>query len=157
MIRVAEVVWWWVAAVGVWLLTLSSVTWQELAVAAACGLPAAVAAPAGRRAVGGCWRPRPGWIRWAATLPPSVLADTARVFWTALRHARDERPPGRVREVPLPHEAPEPVAAARRALATIALSSTPGTYVVDDDPERHRLVVHSLSESTSPTEKAITR
>lgn len=157
MIRVAELVWWWAAAVGVWLLTLSSVNGQDLVVAAACGLPAAVAARSGRRAVGGCWRPRPGWIRWAVTLPPSILADTARVFRTALRHARDERPPGRVREVALPHDGPQPVAAARRALATLALSSTPGAYVVDDDPGGHRLVVHSLSESTSPTEKAITR
>jgi hypothetical protein len=90
-------------------------------------------------------------------LPLSVLADSGRVFWTAVRSARGERPPGRVRKVALPHEAPEPVAAARRALATVALSATPGTFVFEDDPERHRLVVHSLAGGTSLVEKAVTR
>ncbi|WP_129310788.1 Na+/H+ antiporter subunit E [Streptomyces sp. L2] len=157
MAGAVELVWWWGAAVGVWLLTLSSVTVPDLVVAAACGLPAAVAAVAGRRAVGGRWRPRAGWLRWAAALPLSVLGDTARVFWTAVRHAGDADAPGRVREVGLPHDEPEPVAAARRALATVTLCSTPGTFVIDDDPERHRLVVHSLSGKTSLVEKAVGR
>ncbi|WP_225830046.1 Na+/H+ antiporter subunit E [Streptomyces sp. NK08204] len=158
MVRAAELVWWWwAAAVGVWLLTLSSVTLPDLMVAAACGLPSAVAARAGRLAVGGCWRPRAGWIRWAVVLPPSVVADTGRVLWTAVRHARSERPPGKLREIALPHDTPEAVAAARRALATVGLSATPGTYVLAGDPERHCLVVHSLSDTTSLVEKAVTR
>lgn len=157
MIGGAELLCWWAMTVGVWLLTLSSVTLPDLLVAAACGLPCAVAARAGRKAVGGVWRPRPGWIRWWAVLPLSVLADTARVFAVAARRGQESHPPGRVTTVHLPRDAQEPVAAARRALATLAVSSTPGTFVIADDPQALRLVVHSLSEKPTLMEKVVSR
>ena len=47
--------------------------------------------------------------------------------------------------------------AARRALATLAVTSTPGTLVVDTDPDRCLLVTHSLLPGPSRIEKAVGR
>lgn len=157
MIGGAELLCWWAATVGVWLLTLSSVTLPDLLVAAACGLPCAVAARAGRKAVGGAWRPRPGWIRWWAVLPLSVLSDTVRVFALAARPRRGPGAKGRVTTVQLPRDGQEAVAAARLALTTLVVSSTPGTFVIADDPQAHRLVVHSLSDRPTLMERVVSR
>jgi hypothetical protein len=54
---VLETGWWWGAAAGIWLLTLPSVTWPELAAALACGLPCGLAARAGRHAMRARWQP----------------------------------------------------------------------------------------------------
>jgi len=51
----------------------------------------------------------------------------------------------------------EPVAAARLALSTLVVSSTPGTFVIADDPRAHRLVVHSLSDGPTLMERVVSR
>lgn len=140
----AELLWWWGACVGIWLLTLSSVTVPELTVATACGLPCALAARAARRAVGGAWLPRPGWVAWLVLLPGAVVADTGRLAAVLPRAARRRLDPGRLRDIPLPGSEPDPVAAAHRALASLVVSASPGTVVVDSDPEEGRLMVHSF-------------
>ncbi len=157
MARAVELLWWWGAAVGIWLLTLSSVGTAELVVAAACGLPCAVAARAGRAAVRGCWTPRARWAWWPAPLAASIVADSARALLVAVRRIGGTEQRGGLREVRLPAGEPEPVAAARRALATLAVTSTPGTLVVDTDPDRCLLVTHSLLPGPSRIEKAVGR
>lgn len=144
MERVVETTVWWGLLLGVWVLTLSTIPVVELAVAAAAALPCALAAVAGRRAVAGCWRVRPRWLRWAFVLPVAVVADACRVLVVPLRpHARTGSEPGELREVPLAHD-PDPARAnGHRALAAAVVSVTPGTYVVDD-VEQDRLVAHSL-------------
>jgi multisubunit Na+/H+ antiporter MnhE subunit len=157
MARAVELLWWWGAAVGIWLLTLSSVGTAELAVAAACGLPCAVAALAGRAAVRGCWTPRARWAWWLPPLVASIVTDSARALLVAARRTRRIEQRGELREVRLPAGEPDPVAAARRALATLAVTSTPGTLVVDTDPDRCLLVTHSLLPGPSRIEKVVGR
>lgn len=157
MARLVEVVWWWGVAVGVWVLTLSSATLPELVVAAGCGLPCAVAARAGRLTVGGGWRPRWRWLAWLVPLPVAVVADAVRVLAAAVRHLGSDRPAGELREIALPAGEPDQVAAARQALMTLTLSSTPGTFVVDADPKAGRLVVHSLTEGRPRMEDVVRR
>lgn len=140
-----EVLWWWGACTGIWLLTLSSVTAPELTVAAACGLPCALAARAGRRAVGDMWRPRPAWLAWLAVLPASVAADSARLARLLVQTGGRPADPGRLRDIQLPGSEPGPVAAARRALGSLVISASPGTVVVDSDPGGSRLTVHALA------------
>lgn len=140
----AEVLWWWGACVGIWLLTLSSVTPAELTVAIACGLPCALAARAGRRAVSDTWLPRPQWLAWLVRLPASIMADSVRLATLLAPAARKRADPGRLRDIQLPGAEPGPVAVARRALASLVVSASPGTVVVDSDPRNSRLTVHAM-------------
>ena len=153
----AEVLWWWAAACGVWLLTLSSVNAAELVVALACALPCGLAAWAARVTLGGRWRPRPQWVWWLAPLAVSAFTDAVRVLLLAVRRHDVDRGAGRLVDVPLPHSDAEDVATGRAAVATLVLSSTPGTLVVQGDPERGVLTLHSLVPSGSILEKAVRR
>jgi multisubunit Na+/H+ antiporter MnhE subunit len=156
-LAVAEVLCWWAASLGLWLLTLSSVSPPELTVAIVCGLPCALAARAGRRAIGDAWLPRPVWLGWLAALPASVAADSARLAALLPRAVRGRADPGRLRDVQLPEAGPGPVALARRALGTLAISASPATLVVDSDPEDGRLLVHSLGSGRPHLDRVVAR
>lgn len=152
-----EIGWWWGAAVGIWLLTLSSVTWPDLTAAVVCGLPCGLAARAGRHAVRAVWRPSPGWARWLLPLPAAILTDTARVLGLAARSLTGAPQPGEMKEIQLPAGEPDEVASARRAVAALAFSTTPGTFVVDNDPEEDRLVIHSLTTGWPHLDQVVSR
>jgi multisubunit Na+/H+ antiporter MnhE subunit len=152
-----EVAWWWGAAVGIWLITLSSVTTPELVVAAACGVPCALAAWAGRRAMRHRWRPRPRWALWLVPLAASIIADEARLLRLALLRPSHTGPVGEWRRIQLPGGEPDAVASAHRALASVTVSATPGTFVVDGDPEEDRLVIHSLVRGWPHLDRVVRR
>lgn len=157
-----EVLWWWGAAVGIWLITLSSVTMPDLVVAVACGLPCALAAWAGRRATGNSWRPRLQWALWLVPLAASIIADEVRllrlaVLRLAVLGAARTRPAEEWRGIQLPRSEPDTVASAHRALASFTVSATPGTFVVDGDPEEDRLVIHSLVSGWPHLDRVVTR
>ena len=73
--RAVETLIWWVVLVGVWLSTLSTVSTQELVVAACCGLVCAVLATTARAVYRGSWRPARAW-----TLPVEIARDCATLF-----------------------------------------------------------------------------
>lgn len=153
----AEVLCWWLAACGVWLLTLSSVNAAELAVALACALTCALAAWAARVTLGGRWRIHPWWVWWLAPLVVSVFSDSVRVLGLALRRRDTGRERGRLVDVALPEGEPDDVAAGRAAMATLVMSATPGTLAVEADPERRVLTLHSLVPAGSLLERAVRR
>ena len=152
---VAEIGWWWAAAVAIWALTLSSVPPQELIASAICGLPCAVAARAGRRAVSGYWRPRPRWTTWLLPLLVAVPAYTARLLPGTIRWLVARQVPGELRELRVPAREPPGVAAARHAMAILAISATPGTFVVDSDPEEDKIVIHTLVSGSPHLERVV--
>ncbi len=156
LLAALEVVWWWAAAVAVWTLTLSSVPAQELIAAAACGLPCAIAARAGRKAIAGSWRPRPGWAAWLLPLLAAVPVDAARLLLLTLRQLRRWEAEGELERVRLPAE-PADVAAARQAAAVMVVSATPGTLAVDSDPEEGMLVIHTLVSGWPRLEQVVRR
>src|SRR5947209_15209212 len=82
----AELLAWWAATIGVWMVSLSAYSSQDLVVAMGCAVPCAAAAAAARRAVRGAWRP-PTSRSWAVLLllPPTIVADAARVLVAAWR------------------------------------------------------------------------
>lgn len=144
---------WWAATVGIWLVSLSAYSSQDLVVALACAVPCAALAVGARRAIRGAWRPPRDLWRVVPLLPIAIVADGARVLaavWWRGRGASmkfrsttfDTR--GRVAE-----------SAGRRALWSLLLSSTPGTYVVDADPDG-RVLLHSVGGPTS-LERLMTR
>ena len=153
----AEIGWWWAAAVAIWAQTLSSVSPQELTAAAICGLPCAVAARAGRKAVGGCWRPRLRWTAWLLPLVVAVPADTARMLVGTIRWLAARQVPGELKEIQMPAGEPPDVAAGRHAMAILTISATPGTFVVDSDPEEDKIVIHTLVSGSPHLERVVGR
>jgi multisubunit Na+/H+ antiporter MnhE subunit len=147
-----EVGLWWLALVAVWVLTLSAPSAGELVVAALVAVPCAVAARAARRTYRRAWPARRGWLRWAIHLPGAVLRDSARL----LRGVPD----GALRRVPLADDSPS-----TRAAATVLVSASPGTLVLDDDVEGDvegddtggALLVHALTDDVSGVERAVRR
>jgi multisubunit Na+/H+ antiporter MnhE subunit len=146
--RAVELVVWWCAAVGVWMLSLSAYSSQDLMVAVVCGLPCAVTAVLARRVVGAAWRPPMASVRWAMTLPWSFVVDAVQVLTLPWRPAA-RRAAGEFREVPVGATGGAAPAAGRRALASVFVSSTPGAYVVDVDPEAGRALIHAVTRRSS--------
>jgi hypothetical protein len=144
MIAIAfETVFWWALMVGVWELTLSGTTLPEIYCEVAAAFLAAVAAVATRRALGGRWLPKPSWARWLPVLAASVVADTTRVLTLAVQQLRSRQVPSRFDVVQLQWpRAVEPET--HRAYATLTLTGTPGSLVYHDEPDSHRLCLHTL-------------
>ena len=142
---VPEVAFWTAACLGVWLLTLSSVSVSEIvtaaAVSVACGVlaarPGGRSGAPGRRGCAG----RSGWSRC-----PSRCSATACACWAwppecssgaASRTAR-------LRTVQLPRGEPERRRATRQAAAAVLVSASPGTVVLDVDEDTGELRLHAL-------------
>ncbi|VBA55770.1 Na+/H+ antiporter subunit E [Mycobacterium attenuatum] len=142
---------WWMLIAGVWLATLSSRTPAELAVMTVCTLPAAVMARSARRANAGSWQFRIGWLGWLATAARDVVPQAVGVgaHRFTKRHAV-------IGAVPLPDET-RPVAAARRAAAVLTLATTPGTVVLQCDPDTRSVLMHCTRPRPSRLETAVQR
>lgn len=147
-----ELVAWYVVAVGIWMASLSAWSGQELVVAAGCAVPCAVAAVGARRAVDGAWRAPTGAMRWVLLLPAAIVVDAVRVLsWPA--RSRSE---GTFRTIDIGASGGTSSATGRRAAASFALSSTPGSYVVAADETAGTLTVHGLGGS-SLIERAVSK
>lgn len=136
---------WWLVTTALWLVTAAPPSGPEIVIAVLAGLPCGLAAAAARRAAGTAWRPRAAWLRWLPPLAVAVPADTARALYAVVRR---RRLPG-IRRLGLPPEPEDAVAAARRALVTVVLSSSPGSYAVHvapDDGGGDRAVLHVLTD-----------
>jgi len=141
---IVELLGWWVVAVGVWMASLSAWSGQELLVAAGCAVPCAVSAVGARRAVDGAWRAPAAASRWLLVLPAAVVVDAVRVLSWPLR----SRDGGTFRTVDVAAPGGTASATGRRAAASLALSSTPGSYVVAADEKAGTLVLHGLGGSS---------
>ena len=158
MRQLPELLFWWAAATGVWLLTLSSMSLSEVAVASASGLPCAVAAIAARRAVDGSWPARPAWLRWLVPLPLAVVADTARVLGRAAAVLVGRPvPSGRLRTVRLDRDRPDARWRSRQAVSTVLVSAAPGTVVVDVEVDTGLMRLHALGSGAPAMEDVVSR
>lgn len=148
-----ELLVWWGVATGIWFVSLSAYSGQDLVVALGCGAACAVVAVLARRAARLDARPPAALLRWLLILPWSVALDTGRVL------ALPWRPEARVsagefRRMPLGPSGTSPQAVGRRAMAAVLMSSTPGAYVVDIDPGDGTALVHAVGPA-SPIERAV--
>jgi multisubunit Na+/H+ antiporter MnhE subunit len=157
MVRFAvEVGLWWALMVGVWDLTLSGTTLPDISAALGAGLLSAVAAVVTRRMLGGRWLPRPRWLRWLPVVVLKLFADTARVLLLAVRHVGRRDVEGQLGVVQLKFSTPAD-ADIHRALATFAVTSTPGSVIYDAEPESHRLLKHTLVTGPPDLEGTVAR
>ena len=148
--RGLEAVFWWAACLGVWLISLSALSGEELLLATVVSLIPAVLAVAVRETAGNTWSLRwlrpdrrlPGRLGALAALPVILVADTIQALGSVpARHQ------GRFRRVPVGDARGDaPASRGRRAAATLAISVTPGSVVADIDPETGEALVHVLSE-----------
>lgn len=142
----AEAAAWWAVAFSVWMVSLSAAPLQEYLLATACSFLCGVAAVGARLAARGVWRVRAGWFRPVLLLPITLASDTVQVLLSPLHQGRARRPGGVGRFDKMPTGAIDdvPVARSARAVATILVSVTPGSFVVDADPSDGSLLVHRL-------------
>lgn len=152
-----ELLCWEGFCLGVWLITLSSVSMPELVTAIASSVPCAMATVATRRVLAGSWRPRAVWLRWLMLLPVAVVADAARVLALPLRRAGQVDECASFRQHPLSHFDNPAREAAWQAISVLAVSATPGSYVVDVDPSRDRVLLHSLVGGAPDMTKVVQR
>lgn len=137
-----EVVVWWALAFGVWLISLSATSGQEFLVAALASLPCGVAAAVAREAIGESWIVRPSWFRPLLFLPVVLFTDAAQVLAAPLRGRQRG---GRFETVPTSKGGDTAERRGRRALATVFVSITPGSFVLDIDPNSGDMLIHSLA------------
>jgi multisubunit Na+/H+ antiporter MnhE subunit len=146
---------WWAACVGIWLVSLSAYSSQDLVVACLASLPCAAVAVAARRLVGGAWRP-PGreTLLALAMLPCSIVVDAVRVLSMPWRPGG--RSAGELRWVYLGRDRERPAHdAGRQAVLSLLMSVTPGSYVVHVD-RRGRALVHAIG-APAPVERVVTK
>jgi multisubunit Na+/H+ antiporter MnhE subunit len=144
---------WWGLCVGVWVVSLSAVPRVEVVVAALVSLPCGVLAVVARTAAGNAWTFRLRWFRAAWLLPPAIVKDVIQVL-SLVRPGRQ----GTGRFAPLAisegdGEGSRPQG--RRALSTLLVTSTPGTIVIDIEPDTGRALVHEVGPGRSQLEEAV--
>jgi multisubunit Na+/H+ antiporter MnhE subunit len=142
---VAEIVFWWAAALGVWSLTLSSVDPADLIVATPLAFMCGVMAATARRALAAKWHYPHRASAWLARLPLAIAIDTVAILALPWRKLIGRLPDeGRLVRIPVAAGA-EVQPTSRRAAAAFLLSATPGTYVLHADDDTGELLVHELS------------
>lgn len=145
-----EAVVWWVVLLAAYLAIISKISITELVVGTITAAVGAGAAVITRRALTSAgsregYRPRPAWLRWLRPLPAQIAGDSIRLL----------RPRGGFGELRLPAE--EERMAALRGFAELAVSVSPGTYVVEVAPRENTFVVHRVGEAASAVEREVSR
>lgn len=138
-----ELALWWALMIGVWDLTLSGTTLPDILAAVAAGFLSAVGAIATRRLIGGRWRPRARWTLWLPVIAIKAITDTVRAFALAAGHLVHRDVETSCGEIPL-RRGPDRDVEVHHALASLAITSTPGSVVYDADTEGNRLFKHEL-------------
>jgi multisubunit Na+/H+ antiporter MnhE subunit len=133
---------WWAICFGVWIASLSAYNTHEFVVAAIAAIPSAAAGVAARRAVRGAWRPPVSALGWLALLPWVVAVDLGRLALLVVVPSRRRR--ARFQRVQIGPKGTSTEAAGERAVATLLLSLTPGSYIADIDPADGTALVHTL-------------
>jgi multisubunit Na+/H+ antiporter MnhE subunit len=140
---VLEMALWWALMVGVWDLTLAGTTLPDILAAVGAGFVSAVGAYVARRLIGGAWTPNARWLLWLPVIAVNAVADTVRAFALAARHVVRRDVDANFGQVPLRRRAARD-ADIHRGLAALAITSTPGSVIYDEDVEGSRLFKHEL-------------
>jgi multisubunit Na+/H+ antiporter MnhE subunit len=141
---------WSLAALCIWLLTLSALSWSELLVGATCSVVVGVIAVAAQRAVGTSWNRAAGSLRPFLALPFAIASDAVQVL--SLPFRRRQNGIGHFGSLDIDAAASSPQAATRRALATMGTTATPASVVLDVDDEGV-MTLHSLPTAGIRMEK----
>ncbi|MBN9110853.1 MAG: hypothetical protein J0I34_18985 [Pseudonocardia sp.] len=142
--HVAETAIWWVLLAALWLLVAPTPSPPEIVLAAVAAVPCAVAATVTRRVLAAGWRVERRWWRRVAPLVVGAVRETAALLGRAPRAV--------VTRVDLDRGRDAATRAGREAAATIALSATPGSVVLDAGPDA--VTIHRVAGRPFPGERA---
>lgn len=148
--RVVEIVVWWAVTYAVWLISLSTVPLQELLLVAGCSLPCGIAAAGARWAIRDSWWVRVSWLKPMLVLPVAIVTDAAQVLVAGLLRRR-----GSFQTISTGTGGDSSSARGRRALTIGLITSTPGSYVLDIDPESGDILLHSLASRGPRMERMV--
>jgi multisubunit Na+/H+ antiporter MnhE subunit len=128
-------------SLGIWLLSLSSVSDQELLVGGLSSLATGAAAVAAKRATKVRWSVRAVPLRPLLRVPVAVVGDAVQVLARIVPGVG--RPP-KVLTLDTHQRGDSAAATTRRVATTLAVTSVPGSLVLDLDAKTGRLTLHSL-------------
>lgn len=137
---------------GIWLLTLSSVSDEELLVGGLCALATGGLAVAAKRATRVHWSVRAIPVRPLLRVPVAIVGDAAQVL---VRPIPGWGRPAKVVTHDLRQRGNSAEAVTRRVVTSLAVTSAPGSIVLDLDAESGRLTLHSLQTSGPHPEEAL--
>lgn len=143
MRAVVEVAAWWGLCFGLWIATLSAISWPEVAVSVPVSFACGVLAVACRRVARNKWQLRPAWLLPMLALPLSICTDTVRVLASAVTGPSRTARLVRVQVDGARGNGPRPDG--RRALTTVILALSPGSIVVDFEADAGAATVHLLA------------
>jgi multisubunit Na+/H+ antiporter MnhE subunit len=136
---------WWAGSMVLWLLLTSTVNKAEALVGAGVAMVAATAAEVVRANRRFGFRPRARWLLRAWRIPIRIAVETGQAFVALFRHVTGrKRVRGTFRAIPFRHGGEGPRDGARRAVATVAVSVSPNTFVIGFDPDEDVVFVHQL-------------
>lgn len=147
---------WWVALTALELALASSTSPAWVGLSAGLGAVAAVTVLLAHGEQRRPASPALRWLAWLIPVPAAVVGDTLRLAGLLARQlARRGEVSGRLRHLDLPAGEQPARATARRALATVLVGASPGSYVVDTDDAG--LLVHELGGGRSRVSDLVRR
>jgi multisubunit Na+/H+ antiporter MnhE subunit len=141
MRNVARWALWWLVLALLWLLYQGEYNRIEQVAAACAAAIAATVAVFVRRQERTDVRLELRWLLKTAAVPWQVVREFWLVTVFLLRGGRSAG----MRRLPFPTGGERPAERGRRALAALAMTYSPNSYVVDMDEQAHEVVVHTLA------------
>jgi hypothetical protein len=142
---IAEAVAWWLFTLGLWCAFIGNISSSELVAGAAAGLISALTAVQLRILDWPSFRPAMRWVGWIPLLLATAIVETgllARELWRWT--VRRQRAGGEFRTVAFGPPGKDARVRAKHALATVAVSATPGSIVFQTYPELGEARVHAF-------------
>ena len=147
MVTLLRFLLWWVVLVLLWFLYQGEYNLiEQIAAVCAATIAAAVAVVVRSQEQAGL-RLEPGWAARGLKVPWQVVREfwIMTVFLARAVVARRVPPTGGFRTLPFPTGGARPAERGRRAFATLAITYSPNSYVLDMDEDERTVVVHTLS------------
>lgn len=142
---------------ALWLALTSTTNPSEAIVGAGVTAVAAGLATAVQRHAPISFVPRAGWLMRSWHVPVQIARDTVAVTRVLALHVLRRRAVrGGFVAVPFEHGAvDDPRASARRALSTVAVTTSPNAYVIGIDPDHDFLFAHQLVRDPKAIEQLL--
>ena len=133
-----------VLLLGLWMMFVSLLQWNELLAGLAAALIGAVGDAVVKATGFAVFRPRASQALLILRLPGEVLSNTLVVFAELFHRILRGSSRSRLQVVPFDAGGDDNESAARRALAILYITVPPNSVVVGIDRERHYLLLHQL-------------